>query len=148
MTSLIGNDHGLCRFNAKMKKNGFTFVEVLVALSIISFGLVAIIQSFLISIDRMNYLTNRLYAMISLDDRIENIERMLKVHNALPFDADKSDVMRVGAKDVSFFHRVDIREIDNLSDIFQIDLVVSWEEINGKKSISGATYVANFSGEF
>ncbi|MDP8213352.1 MAG: type II secretion system protein [Candidatus Zapsychrus exili] len=129
------------RFN---RENGFTFIEVMVTLVIFSVGIVMIFKSFLISLDRMNYLTNRLYATTLLDNRIERIDRFLKVYGALPFDEQQVREVDVGGKKVGFKEYVSIGEIEDFVEVFKLDLKLSWKENNKELNISRSKYISEF----
>ena len=74
----------------KSKKRGFTFIEIMVTLIILTSGITMIFKSFLISLDRINYLTTRMYASVQIDNRISEIQKMLRAYKVLPFELDKN----------------------------------------------------------
>ncbi len=66
MISLIGNN-----------KRGFTFIEVMIALIVLSTGIVLVYRSFFLCVDYLNNLSTRVYATHLLDSRIAEINRSL-----------------------------------------------------------------------
>lgn len=132
MTSPIGNN------------KGFTFIEVMVTLVIFSTGIVAVFQSYLISLDRINHITNRLYAGIYLDERLRTIERNLKVYQTLPFELDRTKEVDVGGKTLTYKHDLKISQVENFNDVFQLDLSYEWEENNRTVSLSRSIYISDF----
>src|SRR3989338_1352826 len=72
MTSPIGNDL------RKNSKRGFSFLEVMVAVMVLSGGLISIYKSFFTSLDYTNHLTIRLQANILLDEKIATLNRLLQ----------------------------------------------------------------------
>jgi hypothetical protein len=116
----------------------------MVTLVILSVGIVAIFQSLIISLDRVSHLTNRLYATNLLDNRISTIQRMLKVYKALPFDAQRNNDINVGAKALSFKEEMKINEIDDLVELFKLELAVKWSEGNQTKRMSRTVYISEF----
>ena len=116
----------------------------MVTLIVLSAGIVAVFQSYLISLDRINHLANRLYAGVYLDERLQTIERNLRVHQALPFELAKEDDIDLGGKTVAFTRGLKIGQIENFNDIFKIDLSYSWKEENRTLRLSRSRYVADF----
>ncbi len=66
MTSSTGNN-----------KRGFTFIEVMIALVVLSTGIVLVYKSFFLCVDYLNNLSTRVYATHLLDSRIAEINRSL-----------------------------------------------------------------------
>ncbi len=125
-----------------LSKKGLTFIEVMVALVILTSGLTAIFKILIASIDQLNHLTNRLYASTILDNRIAEIERDLRVYKVLPIELEKSEVVDVGSKEVTFDQEMTISAFDGFADIFYIDLTLKWKEANRDVSMSRAAYLS------
>lgn len=124
--------------------SGFTFVEVMVALAVLSLGIVIIFKGFVVSLDRLSYLTNRLYATTLLDNRITAIERMLRLYETLPFELNRTEKVNVGSKEIEFRQRMSISEVDDFADVFELDLSLLWD--SGKKELilSRSAYISDF----
>lgn len=134
---------GIQKPTRRMSRNkGLTFIEVMVALVILTSGLVAIFKILITSIDQLNHLTNRLYATTILDNRIAEIERNLRVYKVLPMELEQSQSVDVGGKEVTFDQSMTISAIDGFTDIFYIDLTLHWKEANRNVTISRAAYLS------
>lgn len=133
-------------FNMKrlFQSKGLTFIETMVALVILTSGLVAVFKIFISSIDQLNHLTNRLYATTVLDNRIVKIERDLRVFKILPYELDQAEKVDVGPKEVEFSQEMQLSAIDEFSDIFALDLTLKWKEANRNISMSRSIYLADF----
>lgn len=121
-----------------------TFVEVMVTIVILSTGIVMIMKSFIVSVDRMSYLNSRLYAHIMLDNRLAIIQRRLRVFNSLPLDAGKHEKVSIGAKVVEFKPTINISEVEEFKDIFLLDLTMNWEEGSKDFKLSRSALVSDF----
>lgn len=124
--------------------DGVSLVEVLITLVILSTGLVGIFKTFIISLDRLNYMTNRLYAIQLVDNRISEIERALKIFNTLAHDLNYKDQIDVGAKSIHFEQALDFKEIEGLADLYAVDLSMSWKEGPYQRQVSQSAYITNF----
>ncbi|MBF0484434.1 MAG: hypothetical protein HQL25_06980, partial [Candidatus Omnitrophica bacterium] len=112
--------------------------------AIVAGGLVIVMRSFLVSLERMSYLTNRIYAFETLENRLASYEKLLRIYNALPFELEQSEAVLTGAKRIDIKQRTEIKAVEDLSDVFQIGLNVSWLEGSNTKHIFQTRYISNF----
>ena len=103
-----------------------------------------ILKVLLTSLDRLSYLTNRLYASTVLDNRISEIGRMLKIYKALPMELENIEKVDVRGKNIEFKQNIKINEVDEFVEIFEIDLSVNWQEGNRDVSASRSAYISDF----
>lgn len=122
-------------------RRGITFIEVMLALVILSVSLVAIFKTFLISLDRINYLTHRLVASNTIDNRLVAIERELRAHHILPFQQDQAHRVDMGSHVVEFEEILFLSEVEGLKNIFQCDLSFRWKQSGAIKEINRSTYL-------
>lgn len=143
MISKIGNNG---RILASTRKNneGYTFVEVLLAVVIFSLGMVGIFRTLIVSMDRMSLLTNRLYANLILDNQIISIERTLRSFNTLPFELDPKETVDVGLKQVVFEKKTLIEQLPELNDILSIQITLNWIEKGRPIQLTRSAYISNF----
>lgn len=123
---------------------GLSFVEVMVTLAIFSLGFVSLLNVYRVSIDRMNHLTNRLYAQVVLDNRLIAIEQSLRAYRTLPLDIQARDEVTIGSKTVSFDQSVRISAVDDFLNMFSVGISVSWREGRESRSLTGSRYISNF----
>jgi len=132
--------------NAKgIRKEGFTLIEILVTMTILSVGIVAIFKTYLISLDQINHLTYRLYATTILDNRISTTERMLRAFQALPIDLQHTEKVDLGHKTVNFEQELNISKVEDFLNVFEIDVTLKWMENDHQKQLSRSGYISNFS---
>lgn len=129
----------------KLKKfSGFTFVEVLVSLVILSVGIVAIFKSYFISLDHMSHLTNRIYVGMLLDNDMNMIQKNLDVYNTLPIEFPENRSIQVGFKKMDLVREIKIREVDTFTDIFEVELIFKWQEKEKEVQLSRFAYLSDF----
>lgn len=116
----------------------------MLALSIFSMGIVAVFKTFTISLDRINHLTNRLYVTTLLDNRIFEVNRMLRVYDALPFDLNHSVTLDVGNQKLTFKQDMILKEVEDFSDVFEMSLSFTWMEAERKRTLSRSSYICHF----
>ncbi len=132
------------RYKSLNNESGLSFIEVMVTLLILSFGLVMIFKTFLTSLQQTEHLTKRLYASTLLDDRISVIERGLRAYQTLPFDLHYKEVVNMGTKEIEFKQKMDIREVEDFVDVFQLDITLQWEEEGRMRELSRSAYISDF----
>ena len=113
----------------------------MVTLTILSVGITMIFRSYIISLERMSYLTSRLYATNILDNRISEIERSLKVYNSLPFDLSPKKSIDIGGKEIFFKQDMNISAVENFVDLFQLELGLTWDEKDREVNLSRTSYL-------
>lgn len=124
-------------------KSGFTFIEIMVTLSIVSLGLVGIFKTYIISLDQMSHITTRLYANALLDNQIIEIERMLKIYKTLPLELQQPPPVNVGHRKIDFSQGLKISAVDDYVDVFQIDITLNWMEGQREKTLSRTAFITD-----
>ena len=137
MISPTGND---LRRN---RKRGFSFLEVMVAMMVLSGGLVLIYKSFFIALDYTNHLTCRLQADVLLDEKISELNRILQDQNQLtlvpPLAVDR---VIIANKPIVFQYTLDFHSIENLPGLFLLDISIIWREGNRRIELSREVYLS------
>ncbi|HLD69522.1 MAG TPA: prepilin-type N-terminal cleavage/methylation domain-containing protein [Candidatus Omnitrophota bacterium] len=138
MTSPIGNDL------RKNSKRGFSFLEVMVAVMVLSGGLVSIYKSFFTSLDYTNHLTIRLQANILLDEKIATLNRLLQDQNQLTLVGPQAvDRVIIAEKPVNFQYTLDLRSVENLKGLFLLDVSIGWMEGNRRIQLLREAYLSS-----
>ncbi|MCD4779199.1 MAG: prepilin-type N-terminal cleavage/methylation domain-containing protein [Candidatus Omnitrophica bacterium] len=130
--------------NKKNNRKGFTLIEVMVSLMILSVGIVYILKSYIVSLERTTHITNRIYATTALDNRISYIQRMLKAYKMLPIDLNRKEDIKVGGKNITFKQYMVIKEVAEMPEVFDLTLTLSWQEGLRNISLSRSAYLADF----
>ena len=123
---------------------GFTFIEVLVTLVILSVGIMAVFRSFLLSLDYLIHLNNRLYATILIDDRIDVTQRILRNYKSLPLGNTEDITVDIGSKEKKYIHQTKISEISGHIDIFELEMSLQWQEKDRNIKLSRFAYLSEF----
>jgi prepilin-type N-terminal cleavage/methylation domain-containing protein len=147
MTSKIGNNWTPAQ-RLLSHSSGFTFVEIMVTLVVLSIGITGIMKTYLFSLNRLSYLSNRLYASLTLDNHIAKIERMLKVYDALPMTLPQTAQVDMGMRSIELKQEMNIKSVEDHLDIFQLTVNAQWIESGHPKSISKISYLADFGSDF
>lgn len=144
MTILSIGSHLTIKNQLIRRNSGFTFIEVMVALIILSAGIVSVLKVFIFSMDQLSYLSNRVYADILLDNKMVQMSRVLNAYNALNMNDLKGETeMNVGSKEIAFKEDFKISEIEGLSGLFQLECFISWNEKSKNIQLSKAGYLSN-----
>ncbi len=122
-------------------QRGFTFIEVMVTLVILSVGIVGIFKSLLISLDQIDYLTHRLYASTTMENLMFQKERMLRDVSELSLNLGEKIDVPVGNKNIRFDQNIEISEIESYPDLFSIDVTLSWKEGDRKILLRQSGYL-------
>jgi len=139
------------RFRISKKKHypisaklGFTFVEVMVTLAILSSGIILLSKTFPLCLERMTHLQNRLYAITLLDNRMSTISRMLKSDQVISFLSNPIEEVNVGRETINFKRGMKINQVEGYENLFQVNLSVAWREDNRNIKLNRSTYMSNF----
>ncbi len=114
------------------------------ALSILSVGIVAILHTYLISLNRMRYLTNRFYATMILDDRLALMDRKLRLSHRFPKELDFTE--NSPGTNFSIQYQTDLKtsEPAGLEKLFKVDLSLNWLEDKRPVHLSRSALLADF----
>ena len=116
MTSLTGN-----------KKKGFTFVEIMIALVMLSGGIVMIYKSFFLCVDYLSYLTCRLYASQMIESKIADISRSYRESSDSSFDrGGTTETVEVNHKWIDFNYGIEMSPVAGLDYLYRLNVTLSW----------------------
>jgi prepilin-type N-terminal cleavage/methylation domain-containing protein len=127
------------------KKKGLSFIEVLVTVAILGSGIVMIYKAFFVSLDYMNHLTYRLHANILLDNKINELQREYKGTDEITFSVNDAKVeVMVNNKPVDYIFGLSYRKLDNISDLLEVKLRLSWVERNRRLVLSRSAVLSKY----
>lgn len=125
-------------------KKAFSFIEAMVAIGILSVGIVFIFKAFFVCLDTYNHLTYRFYALNLLNNKIARAQVFMNAFNQIPLDLSRETrTLTIDRRPVIFESSMVIRELKDLNGIYQLDFNVSWEERNRTIGLSRSSYIAN-----
>jgi prepilin-type N-terminal cleavage/methylation domain-containing protein len=116
MTSSTGN-----------KTQGFTFVEIMVTLVILSAGIVMIYKSFFLCVDYLSYLTCRLYASQMIENKMADVSRSYRESPDSSFNRGATtETMEVSHKWVDFNYAIEMSPVNDLDYLYRLKVTLSW----------------------
>jgi len=119
-------------------------MEVMVAVAILATGIVFIYRSFFISLDYLNHVANRLYAMTLVDNNIALMQGAFALQKEIPLGRQARETAVINNKEVVFQHATNLRPVAGLKNIYQIDASLSWYEGRRAVSIARAAYISKY----
>jgi hypothetical protein len=139
MILLIGSNLRFRRRGCAGRAKGITFIEVMLTVVILSVGLVALYRSFFSAVNYLDHLSTRLYALNLMESRIATIEkdfRSLKDFDIGPLQEEAV----INNHPVVFQYAVDFKPVGTLLSVFELDIVLSWQERGRAVSVSRTAY--------
>lgn len=131
----------MCHIKGKIWHKGFTLIEVMITVTILSFGMTAIVESFLISLDTFNYYSIYLKIKGWTDQKIWEVQDTLCATGALDVDKPLSGSFVVENKKISW--RMGINLIE--PDLYKLDLALNWKAGARTAKVSRAAYAVEYS---
>lgn len=116
---------------------GFSLIEVMVTLCLLSLGIVMIHQSLLSSLNTITFLSNRLNAGFELGNRLWEIEESLKSAKDI---AQLPKSVRSLSNGLDFDCTFDAKELDASKKLYQIQATLSWLEQGRNKRLVRSAY--------
>lgn len=123
------------------RKTGFSFVEVMTTVAVLSVGIVAIYQSFLKSLDYMNHMTNRLYVLNRIINTVEEVQKEFELTGKVASKPSGPVALSLGGRTINIQEDIALAPLDAAGSIYQVQVVVSWEESGRKITLSRSCYI-------
>lgn len=117
--------------------NGFTLVEIMVAVAILAFGLVPIFGALFISLDTFSLYSNSLNAQIWIDERIWEIKDELMRSETLHTGGTVGR-MQGSPKDLDWKMSIDL--IDAEIGLYRLHLTLFWQEGERRTEVPRVAY--------
>lgn len=119
MTSTIGN-----------KRSGFTFIEVMVALVVLSGGIIFIYKTFFLCVDYLSRLTVRMHANELIDAKIADVSRLFHETADITSSSGTSIVTEeINNKKINFTYQVVFDPVMSNDNAFRIKVTLSWSDM-------------------
>jgi prepilin-type N-terminal cleavage/methylation domain-containing protein len=116
--------------NKKDPQRAFTLIEVMVAVAVLSFGLVMVYQAFFIVLDTFNYGADYLEVSPWINEKIWQAQDSIMNKGALADTAPEGEFILQNKK---FTWSLKSSAISEVNDLTAFDLEVSWKE--GKRAV-------------
>lgn len=109
--------------------------------AILSLGIVAIYQSFFKSLEYVNHMTYRLHALNFLSNKIEMIQKEFEVTGRIVLTDPTPSVAVIRGRKVAFLQQVDLVNVGKMKKVYQLNVVLSWNESGRPISLSRSCYI-------
>ena len=151
-TSSIGN-RSILRFARgfiKVKPSlaglikGFTFIEIMTTLAILSGGVVMLYKAFFLCLDYQNHLAFRVHASNILENKIALTEQMLRDHKILSFTNDvQQESFELNGHAMDYQIDIHVAPAGDAASLYQIEVAVLWKENRRDVALRRSAYISN-----
>lgn len=119
-------------------KIGFLLLEVMVAISLLSVGLVLVLRTFSTSLQTLRTSQNYTQAVLRLEEKVWELEEKAREFEILPAERDGT----FGDEDEKFKWELQTTKLEDIV-LHEATLLVRWQEGRRGKSVSLVTYLEN-----
>ncbi len=123
------------------RRQGITFIEVMLAVVILSGGLVALYRCFFSAVDYLDRLSTRLYAFNLLEGRMAAVEKEFRSPKDFDIGLLDEEVV-INNRPVAFHYNVNLKPVGTLLSVFELDMDLSWQERGRRVTLSRTAYVS------
>jgi hypothetical protein len=106
---------------------------------VLSVGLVGLYRAFFSALNYLDHLSTRLYALNLMEGRIATIERDFRSLKDFDIGALSEEAV-INNHPVTFQYAVDFKPVGTLLSVFELDVMLTWEERGHPVSISRTAY--------
>ncbi len=112
------------------KRRGFTLIEVMVAVAVLSFGLVMVYQSFFIVLNSFNYCADSLAIAVWMDEKIWQAQDSIMRTGGLDNNPEQGEIT---ARSKKFNWELSSTVLDQAANLSAVNLEITWKE--GKRNV-------------
>jgi Tfp pilus assembly protein PilE len=128
--------------NVMKRRCGLSFIEVMVTVCILAFGLSAIYQAFFVSLDYLNHATYRTYALNFLNNKVALIQQHYQLTNTLDVrQGDHLAEIFIKGRKFRFNSEIVSTSLPSMPGLRQLDIKVLWQERKRLKQITRSVYI-------
>lgn len=109
----------------KNRARGFTLIEVMVGVAVLSFGIVVIFETFFLSLNTYSSYSNYLKTQNWLDEKIWDMQDRLNHSSLITMNTDSGQV-HVNNRDLSWNMSVGVVDWDE--SLIEVNVNLSWQE--------------------
>lgn len=126
----------------RIGSKGFTLIEVMVAVAVLSFGTVMLYEAFFSCLNAFSYSKSRLDLQCWMDEKIWEIEDELIRSGMLMMGEHAGSFVK---KNKNFYWEMAVNSIAEAqnSHLYKLNLRISWKEPQRNVSLSQVAYVQN-----
>ncbi|MCX5708990.1 MAG: prepilin-type N-terminal cleavage/methylation domain-containing protein [Candidatus Omnitrophica bacterium] len=121
----------------KADSRGFTLIEVMVAVAVLSFGLVMVYQAFFIVLDSFNYSADYLEIVSWMDEKIWQVQDSIMRTGALEGNSNQGEFV---ARNKNFDWAISSNVLGSAGNLYAVNLEVNWKEAKRKVKLSRFCY--------
>jgi prepilin-type N-terminal cleavage/methylation domain-containing protein len=119
-------------------KTGFTLVEIMLSVVILSFGTVLLQQAFFNLLDTHNLCRNYVEADLFFQEKLWETQHKLDTQKELPLGLQEGEF---AGRRKSFKWRLEVSKIEELEALYKVNLALFWQEGSREKNLFWTTYV-------
>jgi prepilin-type N-terminal cleavage/methylation domain-containing protein len=123
----------------RRSQRGFTLIEIMVTVAILSLGILVIYESFFISLDAFSYYVNYLNAQAWINEKIWEFQNQMVEIEFLELGDKRGSFF---ANDKDFHWSVYVNPVDEEYDVYKLDVSLFWQEGNRERFIYRAAYAS------
>jgi prepilin-type N-terminal cleavage/methylation domain-containing protein len=120
---------------------GFTLIEIMLAVLILSFGLVLVLRSFATALDGLKRSENVKVASYLLEEKMEDIKEKAREGGGVTEGYSSGEVTISTPRECKWSIEVVPSGVDE--NLNKVELVISWTEGKSKRSLFATTYLEN-----
>ena len=126
-------------------QKAYTFLELMVTVSILSIGIVGVYRALLTSLDYQSELSQRLYAVTALEHEMALMENQYRANGQDP-SAENGKVMEavLDHRTIPFTLSVSLGMIETIEGLIPVDVGLTWPSRGHTITLKRVTYLANF----
>ncbi|MBN1586610.1 MAG: type II secretion system protein [Candidatus Omnitrophica bacterium] len=119
------------------KNNAFTLVELLLAVSVLAFGLSMILQGYLTSLKALNRTEELITASVLLESKMDEVLETSTEEKGIQPGFASGDFEEFGDKR----HRWELRarSVAEMPMVYEVELAVLWEESGRERAVTSTT---------
>lgn len=129
----------MAKVNGAQRRRGFTLIEVILSIVILSVGIVAVQRVFIGSLSALSVIENWSQAERLLDEKIWGLGREVREHGG-EFQKRQDSGLLLGS-DRTYRYDMNIREVGSDTRLMEAQAVVSWGNQGGGRSLKRTFYL-------
>lgn len=131
--------------NNRSNRKAYTFLELMVTVSVLSIGIVGIYRALLLSLDYQGELSQRLYAINLLENEIALLENEYKANGAIPAGEDGKIIeVELDHRTVPFVLSISSGFVQSIEGLMPIEAVLTWPQRGRSITLKRTTYLVNY----